>query len=332
MSLQPRPAVAKMAPYKPPAENRAGKLRLDFNENTVGASPKVVAALQRAVTADALTLYPEYSAARPKLAKHFGVGEDQILLTNGTDEAIQVMVNAFIDDGDEVMVPEPSYAMYRFYSQLAGARVVDEINDKTRAAFISNPNNPTGAWHERDECIALLEKYPNVAFLFDEAYFEFSGITVLDLIGKYPNLFVSRTFSKVYGMATMRMGCLFSNAENMAWMRKSQSPYSVNMLAIIAASAAIDDPEYIANYVREANAAREDIYAALKEMNIETFPSKGNFILFRVGDRSLAIRDALRDRGVLVRDRSYELPGCIRVTCGTREQAARFITELRKIW
>jgi histidinol-phosphate aminotransferase len=332
VSLSPRPAVRKMAPYKPPAEDRAGKIRLDFNENTVGASPKVVAALQRAITADALTLYPEYSQARPKLAKYFGVREDQILLTNGTDEAIQVMVNAFVDDGDEVMIPEVTYAMYRFYSELAGATVTHEITSRTRAAFLSNPNNPTGSWRERDECIALLEKYPNIAFLFDEAYFEFSGITVLDLLDRYPNLFVSRTFSKVYGMATMRMGCLFSNAENMAWMRKSQSPYSVNMLAIIAASAAVDDPEYVKNYVRESNGARDYLYAQFAEMGIETFPSKGNFILFRVGDRSLAIRDALRDRGVLVRDRSYELPGCVRVTCGTREQAARFIAELRKIW
>lgn len=332
MSPQPRSAVVKMAPYKPPAEGRKGKLRLDFNENTVGASPKVIAAITKALTQESLTLYPEYSEARPKIAKHFGVSPDELLLTNGTDEAIQVLVNTFVNDGDRVYVPEPTYAMYRFYSELSGAQAVHELTADVRLAFISNPNNPTGAWYERDACVELLEKYPSVLFLFDEAYFEFSGITVLDLINRYPNLFVSRTFSKVYGMAAMRMGCLFSSADNIKWMRKAQSPYSVNQLAVIAASAAVDDREYVDAYVKEALAARDDIFRGLAELGIKTFPSKGNFVLFEAGPRAIEIRDTLRDRGVLIRDRSYEIAGCVRVTVGTRAQAARFLEELRKVW
>lgn len=332
MKLKPRDAVVQMAPYKPPAEGRTGKIRLDFNENTVGASPRIVEALQGAITADALTLYPEYSAARPKLAAHFGVGEDQILLTNGTDEAIQVFVNTFVGDGEEVMVPEPSYAMYRFYSELGGAKVATELSPRTRAAFIANPNNPTGSWREREACIALMNKHRKVAFLFDEAYFEFSGITVLDLIEEYPNLFVSRTFSKAYGMASLRMGCLFSNAENTQWLRKAQSPYSVNMLAILAASAAVEDREYVDRYVKDAIAAREEMYAGFAALGIQAYPSKGNFILFKAGDRAIEIRDKLRENGVLVRDRSYEIAGCVRATCGTPAQAERFLEELRRIW
>jgi len=332
MSAQPRSAVVRMAPYKPPAEGRGGKLRLDFNENTVGASPKVIEALQKALTQESLTLYPEYSAARPKIAKYFGVSPDELLLTNGTDEAIQVLVNTFVNESEKVYIPEPTYAMYRFYSELAGGVAVHELTADIRVAFISNPNNPTGGWHERDECIALLERYPETLFLIDEAYFEFSGITVLDLIRKYPNLFVSRTFSKVFGMAAMRMGCLFSNEENMQWMRKAQSPYSVNQLAVIAASAAVDDQDYINEYVREVLEAREQIFAGLADLKIKAWPSKGNFILFEVGSRAIEIRDALREQGILIRDRSYEIAGCVRVTVGTQSHAQRFLEELQKIW
>ncbi len=346
MSLRPRPAVERMAPYKPPADGRLGKLRLDFNENTVGASPAVVAALQRALTAESLTVYPEYSEARPKLARYFGVSPEEMLLSNGTDEAIQVLVNTYVDDGDEVVVLHPSYAMYRFYSEVAGATVreisyqagtlefplAEVLAAKARAILISNPNNPTGTGIGRETIQQILEAHPETVVLIDEAYFEFSGVTVLDWIRRYSNLFVSRTFSKVYGMAAMRMGCLFSNAENAAWMRKAQSPYSVNALAVVAAAAAIDDADYIAHYAAEAIAARADLQAGLAALGIRAFPSAANFVLFEAGARAIEVRDKLRDAGVLVRDRSYEIAGCVRVTAGTRAQAARFLEELRKLW
>ncbi len=168
--------------------------------------------------------------------------------------------------------------------------------------------------------------------MIDEAYFEFYGVTALRWIRKYKNLFVSRTFSKVYGMAAMRCGCLFTCAENAAWIRKAQSPYSVNMLAAIAARAAVLDREYIAKYVGEALAAREMVYVGFERLGIQYFPSQANFVLFQAGDRAIPIRDALRERGVLVRDRSYEIPGCVRVTIGTRAQVERFLTELEALW
>ena len=346
MSLRPRPAVERMAPYKPPADGRLGKLRLDFNENTVGASPAVVAALQRAVTAENLTVYPEYSEARPKLARYFGVSPDEMLLSNGTDEAIQVLVNTFVDDGEEVVVLHPSYAMYRFYSEVAGAAVreigyqpgtlefplAEVLAAKARAILISNPNNPTGTGISREVIQQILETHPETVVLIDEAYFEFSGVTVLDWIRRYSNLFVSRTFSKVYGFAAMRMGCLFSSAENMAWMRKAQSPYSVNALAVVAAAAAVDDVGYIRQYAAEAIAARADLQSGLAALGIRAFPSAANFVLFEAGARAIEVRDRLRDAGVLVRDRSYEIAGCVRVTAGTRAQAARFLEELQKVW
>ncbi|MDX2181949.1 MAG: histidinol-phosphate transaminase [Bryobacteraceae bacterium] len=331
-TIKPRAAVQRMAPYKPPAEGRAGKLRLDFNENTVGASPRVVEAISRALNVESLTLYPEYSEARPKLARYFGVEEAEMVLTNGTDEAIQVFVNTFVEAGDVVYVPEPSYAMYRFYSEVMGARVTNELSAAKRAAMIANPNNPTGAWFEIDEVVAMLERFPQTLFLLDEAYFEFSGLTVLDKIRDYANLFVSRTFSKVHGMAALRMGCLFSSRENVAWMRKAQSPYSVNALAVIAAGAAVDDAEYARAFAAEVVEARARIERGIEELGIAFRPSRANFVLFDAGARAIEVRDKLRDAGVLVRDRSYEIPGGVRVTAGTLAQAERFLEELRRIW
>jgi histidinol-phosphate aminotransferase len=347
--LTPRRAVAEMAPYSPPTAGRAGKLRLDFNENTVGASPRVVEFLLERLSEDGLAVYPEYDEVRPKLAAFFGVEKDQLLLTNGTDEAIQVLVNTYVDDGDDVLLLRPSYAMYRFYNQVAGASIreldyrpedlafpleelLDAVRPETRAILIANPNNPTGTGADVAGVRCILAKARRAAVLIDEAYFEFSGVTALPLVDEFPNLFVSRTFSKVYGMAAMRMGCLFSRGENVAYMHKAQSPYSVNMLAALAAEAAIGDTEYVKNYVEEVLAAREMIYGGFRQRGIGFFTSQANFVLFRAGDRAIEIRDYLRERGVLVRDRSYELPGCVRVTVGTREQVKRFFEALEEIW
>ncbi len=346
---QPREAVRQMAPYHPPTGGRAGKLRLDFNENTVGCSPKVIEAITQYLTADHLTVYPEYVDAMNELAAFFRVKPEEFAMTNGTDEAIQVLVNTYIDDGDDVLIMRPSYAMYRFYSEVAGGVVremeyrkddlsfpidkfLDSLRPETKLVMLANPNNPTGTGIKLEDIRLILETAPDAAVLIDEAYFEFCGVTALPWINKYPNLFVSRTFSKVYGMAAMRCGCIFSNKDNVAWMRKAQSPYSVNMLAAVAARAAVRDSDYVARYVGEVLAARELAYFGLDKLNIPYFKSQANFILFQAGDRAIPIRDALRDRGVLIRDRSYEIAGCVRVTIGTRDQVQRFLTELESLW
>lgn len=347
--LRPRDAVLQMAPYSPPTAGRADKLRLDFNENTIGCSPKVIETLQQKAGAAQSAMYPEYVQAREELSAHFRVHPDELVLTNGTDEAIQVLVNTYVEDGDEVIILTPSYAMYRFYSEVAGAHVhelpyradtlafpVDElietITPHTKAVFISNPNNPTGSAVQLDGLERILRRASGAAVLVDEAYYEFCGITALPRLAEYPNLFVSRTFSKVYGMAGFRFGCLFSQAGNTKYLRKCQSPYSVNMLATLAARAAVQDSAYITKYVTEVLAARELLYVGLEKLNVPYWESNGNFVLMRLGNRSIEVRDKLREVGILVRDRSYELPGTCRVTVGTREQMRRFLAELEKIW
>jgi histidinol-phosphate aminotransferase len=345
---KPREAVVRMAPYSPPADGRHDAIRLDFNENTVGCSPTVIEFLKTRLTADALSIYPEYSQAKAELAAFFGVAENEMLFTNGTDEAIQVMINTYIDDGDDVLILRPSYAMYRFYAELAGASIreidfhpdlsfpleplLDVIRPDTRAILIANPNNPTGTGIDVAGMERILQAAPEAAVLIDEAYFDFSGITVLPLLARYANLFVSRTFSKVYGMAAMRFGCLFSQSENVRMLHKAQSPYSVNTLAALAARAAIKDTAYVRDYVCEVLAAREIIYNGLRDLKIRAYPSQANFVLFEAGDRAIPIRDELRRRRVLVRDRSYEIPGAVRVTVGTRAQADNFLAELSSIW
>lgn len=346
---RPRQTVVRMAPYSPPTAGRHGRLRLDFNENTVGCSPRVVQFLQQHLSAEVLAVYPEYGEARRELAAFFGVAPEQLLLTNGTDEAIQLLVNTYVDAAEEVVLLRPSYAMYRFYAEAAGAvlreipyhpetlafplqELLGALSDRTRAVFLANPNNPTGTGLPREGILRILEKAPKAAVLVDEAYYEFSGVTALGLIASHPNLFVTRTFSKVYGLAGLRLGCLFSDRANIEWLQKAQSPYSVNALAALAARAAIQDGEYVRRYVEEALEARRLLCRELERLGVPYYPSQANFVLMRAGDRAATIRDRLREAGVLVRDRSYELPGCVRVTVGTCEQVRRFIAALELLW
>jgi histidinol-phosphate aminotransferase len=347
--IRPREAILEMAPYHPPTGGRGDKLRLDFNENTIGCSPKVIEFLKQRLDENRLAVYPEYVEAKRDLAAYFKVDEREMLLTNGTDEAIQVLINTFIDDEDEVIILRPSYAMYRFYAEVAGGTVRDldyrpeslafpleelleAIQPTTRAVLISNPNNPTGTSVKIDGIERILKRAANAAVLIDEAYYEFCGITALRHIADYPNLFVSRTFSKVYGMAGMRLGCLFSQSGNIEVLHKCQSPYSVNTLAAMAARVAVQDSAFISRYVTEVLAARELVFVGLEKLGIPYYDSDGNFVLMRLGSRAIEVRDRLRDAGILVRDRSYEIAGCVRVTIGTRDQMRRFLSELERLW
>jgi histidinol-phosphate aminotransferase len=348
-AIRPRPAVSAMKPYSPPTAGRSGKLRLDFNENTVGCSPRVVDAIRNGVCSGALAVYPEYGEAKEKIAQYFHVQPDQFVFTNGTDEAIQVFINTYVDDGQEVVVLRPAYAMYRFYAEVAGAKIVEveyppedmefpldevlaAVTPKTRAVLLSNPNNPTGTGISLYSIERLLKRARKAAVLVDEAYYEFSGVTALTEIGRVPNLFVCRTFSKVFGMAAMRLGCLFSHPANVACLHKAQSPYSVNSLAVTAACAAVEDTRYVENYVAEILAARELLCVGLEKLGIGYVPSSANFVLGRFGKRAIEVRDGLRGQAILVRDRSYEAPGCVRITVGTRDQTRRLLTALEEIW
>ncbi len=347
--LAPRAAILQVEARERTATGRRNRLRLDLNENTAGSPVHVLDFLQRYVTAADLAIYPEYDHALEDLALHFSVEPGEVTLTNGTEEAIQLLINTYVNTGEDVLMLRPSYDAFKFYSQLAGARLdeidyrpgtlafpleelLDRIGPATRAVLIANPNSPTGTGIRIRAIEQILTKSSNAAVLIDEAYYEFSGATVLPLIHAHPNLFVSRSFSTVYGMAAMRCACLFSQAENMAHVRKAQSPYSVNSLAAMAARIAVQDRKFVEAYVLEVLAARELLYVSLERLRIPYIESQANFVLFQAGPRSVEICDELRDRGVLVRDCSSEIPGCIRLTLGTRDQVQQFLHELEQIW
>ena len=349
-ALRPRPraAIERMAPYSPPTGGRRGRLRLDFNENTIGCSPKVVERLWQACSAELLSIYPEYEDARRRLGEFHGVDSDQVLISNGTDEAIHLLTQTYADPGDEALMPWPTFPMFRFYAQAADVEakridyrrpgldfpteeLIEAVTPRSKLVFVANPNNPTGRAVGLDVVERLLRAAPAAALLIDEAYFEFYGVTALELIPRYPNLFVSRTFSKAYGLAGLRVGCLLSQAENIAAIRRGQSPYSVGALSIICALAAIDDPLHVEAYVAEVKAAREELYAALNRLGVAYWPSSANFVLTDLGERGSAVCEAMRARGILVRDRGKEIAGAVRFTVGTREQTAAAVAALEEV-
>jgi histidinol-phosphate aminotransferase len=338
-----------MAPYSPPTAGRAGKLRLDFNENTLGCSPRVIEALRRELAAADLAVYPEYGDGKEDIAAFFKVRPENLLFTNGTDEAIQVLINTYVDDGNEVVILKPAYAMYRFYAEVAGAAIrevpyqppdmefpldalLKAITPQTRAVFIANPNNPTGTGVPTQALERVLRRARRAVVFIDEAYYEFSGVTMLNHIDAAPNLFVCRTFSKVFGLAALRFGCVFSHESNIQFLSKAQSPYSVNSVAVMAARQAIRDQAYIQGYVAEVLAARELLKVGLELIGVDYVPTAANFVLARFGKRAIEIRDHLRRKGILVRDRSYEVPGHVRITVGTREQVRQLLAALQEVW
>ncbi len=337
-----------MAPYVPPLEDRNNKLRLDFNENLAGCSPAVLRVLGDAATRGFLATYPEYSDARRRLAQHFGVTEDQILLGAGSDEAIGSFLQTYVDPGDEVVIPTPSFSMLKFYTELLGGRpvmvplrqpdlafpveeIVNAVSPATSAVCLPTPNNPTGGVLVREQAELILRAADGRAVLFDEAYFEFHGETLLDLVPRWPNIFITRTFSKAYGMAGLRCGVLVSQAGNIAAVRKGQSPYNVSSLSVRCALAAIEDPDYLREYVGRVLESRELLCATFDELGVRYWPSRGNFVLFEIGDDCSRVCADLSDRGILIRDQSAGVPGTARVTLGPLQETVQFVTAFREV-
>jgi histidinol-phosphate aminotransferase len=344
-----RRALGRMKPYHPPLEGRAGRLRLDFNENTAGPSQGVRRALGR-LTADQISSYPEYQAAERRLARHFGVRPEQFISTNGTDDALRLVNDAFTEPGSRVLLVEPTFAMYRFYAELAGARVLavryddqlrfplegmlDALRRHPRLVFLANPNNPTGGLVRAPELRRILRAARRTYVVVDEAYFEFSGFTALPWIKRYPNLIVTRTFSKTAGLAGLRLGCLFSNQEVILALRQARSPYSVNIAALTAALAAVRDKRALGRYARAVIRSRGELERALRRMGIPMFPSAANFVLVDFGARASGILARLRRQGILLRNRQSDFGrvGWVRITVGTPPQTRRLIRALEKLW
>ncbi len=346
-AIRPRKAVERMRAYHPPLEGRSGKLRLDFNENTVGCSPAVARALRQLSSAD-VSMYPEQETVRKQLAKYFRVSTDELLLTNGTDDALHLVTDTYVERGDEVLLVEPTFAMYRFYSELAGAKIhalrydaklqfpVEEVLKALRRGprvfFLANPNNPTGGVVRLSGLRSILRAAKRTLVVVDEAYFEYCEITALPWIREFRNLIVTRTFSKAAGMAGLRLGCIFTHREKAAVMRKAASPYPVNAAALAAAYACASDKSFLRKTVREFHESRAELIAGLHNLGIEQFPSAANFVLTYMGERAKEIVAKLSRRGILIRDRSNDFGGrgYVRITVGTVEQSRRVLRALKE--
>jgi len=332
----PRAAVQRMRAYHPPLGGREG-LRLDFNENTVACSPRVLEALARIAAAD-LAKYPERGQVEAKVAQHLGLEAEQVLLTNGVDEAIHVLCQTFLDREDEFLFPTPTYTMYEVYGSCTDATVktvppsedfdfpleglLAAITPRTRLIAIANPNSPTGRTASREQILQVLNRAPQAVVLVDEAYYHFFGQTVIDLVGQVPNLIVARTFSKAYGLAGLRLGMLAAPASIQHWLRTVISPYSVNSLALACLPAALDDDPYVQWYVGEVKAARTKMVESLRQLGVPQWPTEANFVLVKIGPKHAEFVQAMRRRGVLTRDRSKDqgCAGCVRLTVGTQVQ------------
>jgi histidinol-phosphate aminotransferase len=344
--IEPRKAIRQLNKYRPPLEGRGGRLRLDFNENTVGCAPQVVRALRRWLDPDRLSRYPEYEEARRKLAKYFGVATGEMLLANGTDDAINLICDIFVDPGDVLLVPAPTFPIYEFFHSVAGGRTVRVRYDENfrlpvdkligaahsgvRWVALANPNNPTATTIPKPELRRILQKTPNTLVLVDEAYSDFAGETILPWIRKYKNLVVTRTFSKAFGLAALRLGCIFAHRDLAEYLRRGQNPFVVNSLAMAAAIEAIRHDAYRRRYVQEVLANRKRLCESLEALGVPYVPSSANFVLTRVGERAPEIAARLRRQKILIRDWSYDphLKGYLRFTVGSASQTRKLIAGL----
>jgi histidinol-phosphate aminotransferase len=346
IQLPVRKAILERRTYEPPGEGRANKLRLDFNENTAGCSPAVPRALAK-LSPKLLAMYPEYERGTRRLARHFGVKPDELLLTNGGDDALRVFLDTFVDSGSSILICEPTFPMYRYWGEVAGAKidvlrygsemeyplegVTSALAGHPRVLFICNPNNPTGTLLQHNAIAAILHAATHTAVVVDEAYAEFSGVTVVPWVRKYPQLFVARTFSKAAGLAGLRLGAVIACADSLAVLRRAMPPFPVNVAALVAAEAALNDRQTMRRYVRDVLRMRGWLDRQLGQLGVKTYPSEGNFLLANFGSGGPELFRRLESDGILLRERSKEIgPGLARITIGTQREMERLMKKIKQ--
>jgi histidinol-phosphate aminotransferase len=343
--LPVRSAILARQTYEAPTEGRGDKIRLDFNENTTGCSKAARKALAR-LTAKEIATYPEYDVYTPEIARSFGVKPDELLLTNGGDDALRVFFDTFVDPGSHILICEPTFPMYRYYAEIAAARVetlrysstmefplggaLAAIKNRPRVFFLANPNNPTGTLVPKNDLAKLILAASHTVVVLDEAYAEFSGATAVPWTRRCPNLFVARTFSKAAGLAGLRLGAVIGARDSLALVRRAMPPYPVNLAALVAAVAALKERKSIAAYVSVTKRRREWFTRELQKSGARVFPSASNFLLVDFGEAGPPLFRKLARRNILIRERSKDLgPGFARITIGTQAELDKFLSILR---
>lgn len=361
LALQNVQGLHPYQPGKPISElarefglNEADIVKLASNENPLGPSPKTLAAIQNALPE--LTLYPDGAGfdLKAALSKKYNVTQSQITLGNGSSDIIDFVLRAFATAGDHVVVSQHAFAIYKIQAQIIGLGCTEvpalnyghdldamakAITDKTKVAFITNPNNPTGTWISQAQLEDFMEKVPaNVLVFLDEAYCEYvqeadypDGVA---LLAKYANLVVARTFSKAYGLAALRVGFGISSPEIADILNRVRPPFNVNSLALVAAEAALADEEYVAKSIVTNSEGLAQLEKAFNQLDVEFISSVANFIAFKIPSTHVAteVFQQLLAKGVIVRPiAGYEMPQHLRVSVGTTAENQTFIDALSAI-
>ena len=352
--------VQKSIPYKAgkPIEELERELgltnivKLASNENPLGMGQKARAAIEAAISD--LTLYPDGSGFHLKqaLAEKFSVQADQITLGNGSNELLELVARAFLTPECEVIFSQHAFAVYPIVTQAVGAKAVvvpalhyghdlqamlSRVTDKTRVIFIANPNNPTGTLLAQRDVEAFIAALPNhVICVLDEAYFEFVSqsetIDSVSWLKNYPNLLITRTFSKAYGLAGLRVGYSLSSVEIADLLNRVRQPFNNNSLALAAAHAALEDVDYLQRTIANNTAGMAQLTAGFAELNLTWIPSAGNFVSVDLKQDGKAIYDKLLRKGVIVRPVDvYEMPTFLRISIGTPQENATFLKALKDV-
>jgi len=304
---------------------------------------------------DQIGFYPPYAAATDAVARYLGVPVDRITLVNGLDEGIMALAVAFLRASIggpqlEAIVPEPAFEIFRFDTEVAGGRLVqvmprrdfsfplDEvlaaITPATRVVFLTNPNNPTGVGMPLEAIRTVARRIPAGAIVFvDEAYAEFSGETFIPELDRFPNVIVGRTFSKAFGLAGLRIGCLVGAPDTVDPIRRAVPVYSVNIAAIAAIQAALQDLDHLNRYLNEVAESKALVYAACDRLGLTYWPSRSNFVLVCAGDRTDALVKGAFARGIYLRDRSTEpgCAGCLRIATGIVEHTKQALAVIEEV-
>jgi histidinol-phosphate aminotransferase len=342
-----------MSHYQKPPELYDG-LRLHQNENTGGCSPRVLEALAK-LRPDQIGFYPPYAGATEAVARYLGVTPDRVTLVNGLDEGIMALAVAYLRAAIggpplEAIVPEPAFEIFRFDTAVAGGtlvqvmpnedftfpldRVLAAITAHTRVVFVTNPNNPTGVGMPLEAIRTIAQRIPpGAVVLVDEAYAEFAGTSFIPELDAFPNVIVGRTFSKAFGLAGLRIGCLVGAPATMDSIRRAIPVYSVNIAAVVAIEAALEDLDHLHGYLQQVAESKAMLYTACDRLGMRYWTSASNFVLVCAGDRTEALVKGAFARGIYLRDRSTEpgCAGCLRMATGIVEHTRRAIAVMEEV-
>ncbi|WP_075185931.1 pyridoxal phosphate-dependent aminotransferase [Teredinibacter haidensis] len=341
--------IDRMSAYKPPLDGRDPKqhLLLDFNERTLPVGEAIRQALVDYINDDRLQMYPSYGDIVEKIAAYAKVSAEQVMITNGSDQGIDLIFRAACCEGDEAIIPGPSFAMYSQcarvenltiiepqYTQEKGyplAEVLAAISGKTRIIVVSNPNNPCGTLVARNDICTLAKAASDAVILVDECYFEYSSVTVADLVQQYPNIVITRTFSKTWGLPSLRLGYVIADADNIRALLNVRGPYDINQLAVVAIRAGLENLNGIESYVYEVmSESKPMLEGFFDQQKIPYWRSGGNY-LWAFFENPEQIERGLQEAGVLVRPKSYLGQVGLRITLGTKEQSERLISVLAQL-